>query len=448
MDTRRDFLRKIGLVGGILALGPRAFAKPMPVKKKTAEVRATIYRAVNGKPDENLTRVIEMLGGIEHIFGPDDVVVIKPNVQWWNQGVPNLSALKTFIDLIMNRAGGFHGEVVIAENCHRGLQPWKHAGWHTQFLRNSDLSSIRNFNDLSNHLKKKYGNQFTTCHWINVAAGGKRVFGPEDGTGYVYCDGTGGTPLITCNNRLEGSDYRATIMTYPIFTTDQGTIIDFKKGIWEKGAYTKQPLRFVNFAALNHHSTENGGATSSVKNYLGISDISGGPDPFEGGKLTEHYYNFHSFPFNKWSPGPKQGMLGAEVAVFMKTIRKADLNITTAEWVGMASRTEPPVAHTRAVLASRDPVVLDYHAAKYILYPNSKCRIHSPDDKKSPLHQYLAKCSEEGGGIFDEQYVEVKSHDFKTNKPQQDHELAIKATKHWGTNPKMWGKYIVLRTMY
>jgi len=137
------------------------------------------------------------MGGIEGIIGPYDVVVIKPNVQWWNQGVPNLYALNTFVDLIMDHASGFHGEVVIAENCHRGLQPWKHAGWHATFSRNSDLSSIQNFNDLSNQLKKKYGDRFSTRHWVDVDSGNNRVFSPAEGTGYVYCDGTGGVPLIS-----------------------------------------------------------------------------------------------------------------------------------------------------------------------------------------------------------------------------------------------------------
>ena len=442
--TRRRFLRNIILALITLPFGSRSFAQKSVPPKLTSTPLINLYRALNGTPAQNLTKIMELMGGIEGITGPYDVVVIKPNVQWWNQGVPNLSALNTFVDLIMDRAGGFDGEVVIAENCHRGLQPWEHAGWHATFSRNSDLSSIQNFNDLSNHLKKKYGDRFSTCHWVDVDSGNNRVFSPAEGTGYVYCDGTGGVPLISFDNGGQGDNHRAVIMSYPVFKTDRGTVIDFKNGIWEKGAYTKQPLKFINFAALNHHSTYCG-ATSAVKNYLGISDLSGGADPFNKGKLTGGYYNFHSFPFNKWSPGPEPGMLGAEIAVFMNTVRKADLNITTAEWVGMASRTEPPVAHTRAVLASKDPVALDYHATKYILFPNSKCKIHSPDDKKSPLHQYLAKCSEEGGGIFDEQYVEVKSHDFRTKTMQKDDQLVVIGEKEWGWKPKMWGKYLALR---
>jgi len=147
----------------------------------------------------------------------------------------------------------------------------------------------------------------------------------------VYCDGTGGAPLISFNNGAKGDDFREVIMTYPIFKTDKGTIIDFKNGVWNKGSYTEQSLLFINFAALNHHS-DYVGATGAIKNYFGITDISGGGD----GKLADKYNNFHSFAFNKWDVGPVPGMLGAEVAMFMNTIRRADLNITTAEWVGFA----------------------------------------------------------------------------------------------------------------
>ena len=285
---------------------------------------------------------------------------------------------------------------------------------------------------------------FSTCHWIDADAGAKRVYGPSDGTGYIYCDGTGGVPMISMDNGASGDAFREVIMTYPIFKTDKGTVIDFKNGIWANGAYTDQPLKFINFAALNHHSTYCG-ATSAVKNYLGISDLSGGADPNNNGKLTDKYYNFHSFPFDKWAPGPKPGMIGAEIGVFMNTIRKADLNITTAEWIGLASRTETPVARTKAVLASTDPVALDYHSTKYLLYHNSRIPVHNPDDPKRPLNQYLVKCSEKNGGIFDEKHVDVKLYDFAKNRLQKDNELTVLGEKEWGRNPKMILKYLVLK---
>jgi hypothetical protein len=354
--------------------------------------------------------------------------------------------LKAFVDLIMERAGGFTGEVVIAENCHRGASPWTSmsSGWAHGFEKNSDLPNVPNFNELSRILKDRYKHRFSTCHLIDVAAGNKRVFGPRDGTGYVYCDGSSGVPSLTCENGGNGSNRRVTVMTYPIIRTDKGTIIDFKNGVWEKGSYTGQPLRLINFSALNYHSTFCG-LTSSIKNYMGITDLSGGSDPQNGGRLTKDFYNFHSFSFDWSSPGPVPGVLGAAIGTFMKTVRKADMNITTAEWVGLSSRTDPPVARARAVVASSDPVALDYHAAKYILFPNSKLAIHDPDNRKGPLYPYLAKCAEVAGGMLDKSRGEVKSYDYAKKRLQRGDELVVSVPVEWGTNPKAILKYLALR---
>jgi len=438
-------LRLIGsflLLVGVVVLGFAILTKSSSPRKITIGSQSIIYRSLNGTPSENLTKVIELMGGIDKIIGEDDVVVIKPNVQWWNHGATNLSALKTFIDLIMNRPSGFYGEVVIAENCHRGNEPWTEdeSGWIRKYERNSDLRRINNFNDLTAHLKKIYGDQYSTSHWIDVGKGGNRVFGPADGIGYVYCDGTGGVPMISYDNGETGDDFREVIMTYPIFKTDMGTIVDLKNGVWNEGVYTDQSLRFINFASLNHHS-HYCGATGAIKNYFGVVDISGGGD----GKLADKYNNFHSFAFNKWDVGPVPGMLGAEVAVFMNTIRKADLNIIAAEWVGLASRTEPPVDHTKTVLASTDPVALDYHATKYLLYPNSSIPIHNPDDDESPLHQYLVKCAEHGGGVYNEKHVAVKSYDLKTKSFQTDDDLEIIGETTWGGDLETLMKYLMLK---
>ena len=445
MNSRRGFLKKTILALIALCFGRKVLAQPVAVPR-TGKVEGTVYRALNGGPAVNLQKVIDLIGGIEGIIGADDIVVIKPNVQWWNQGAPNLAALKTFVDLIMDRPGGFKGEVVVAENCHRGPTPWDStsSGWAQPFEINSDLKGVNNFIDLCDHLKKRYDRRFSVSHWIDVDAGGKRVYSPEDGLGYVYCDGTGGVPLIAFDNGATGADRRSVIMSYPIFKTDRGTIVDFKNGIWEKGAYTGQPVKFINFAALNHHSGYCG-VTSAIKNYLGISDISGGADPKNGGRLTGDYFNFHSFPFNKWSPGPEPGMLGAEIAVFMNTIRKADLNITTAEWIGLSSRTEPPISRTRAVLASKDPVALDYHATKYVLFPNSQIPVHNPDNLKGPLYHVLKRCADQSGFIFDETHVAVKSYDFQKQSMQDDRNLVVSGKIRWGYEPKILMKYMEMR---
>jgi hypothetical protein len=399
---------------------------------------------VNGRPGENLTKVLELAGGVERLVGMDDVVLIKPNVQWWNQGAPHLGVVKTLVDLIMSRPGGFLGEVVLGENCHRGPSPWQHAGWSERFERNADCPGAVNYNDLCRLLKSRYGERFTAIHWVNVQFGGRRVAGPEEGPGYVFCDGTRGVPLLEFDNGMEGDRFRAVIMTYPIFRTDRGTVVDFKHGVWEQGAYTGRPFRFFNLAGLNHHSLWCG-VTAAVKNYLGVTDLSGGPNPYDNGKLTEKHYNFHSFPFDEWAPGPRPGMIGAEIAVFFETVRKADLNILTAEWVGLASRTLPPVARTRAVLAAQDPVALDYHASKYVLYPNSGIAHHHPDYEAGAFHQYLKECADRGGGVFDETKVGVSSFDLRAGRLQTGDELVVAAETEWGRDARTLGKYLLMR---
>ncbi|MFX0195368.1 MAG: twin-arginine translocation signal domain-containing protein, partial [Candidatus Hodarchaeota archaeon] len=339
--SRRDFLKKIGIGGGVLLASPYMREwHPQVAEAVSFAESSKIVVAKNGTPEQNMEKILEMLGGISNLFGIEDVVVIKPNAQWWNQGCPNLAALKKLVELVLERPGGFHGEVIVAENCHRGSSPQEHpeSAWGHDFDRNSDITGVKNLVELCSLLKTTYGNQFTTYHWIDVDGGGKRGYGPGDGDGYVYCDGTGGVPLIKYDNGATGGDYRETIMTYPIFTSDRGTVVDLKNGIWEGGTYTGQPLKFINVAALNNHGDYTG-ITSAIKNYLGVSDLSGGADPYNGGRLIGNYYNFHSFPFNTWAAGPVPGMLGGEVGTYLTTIRKAFLNITTAEWIGLTSRT-------------------------------------------------------------------------------------------------------------
>ena len=162
LKSRREFLKKIVLALIAQCFGRKAARSEAAGSCGSGTIEATVYRALNGGPADNLRKVIDLIGGIEVIIGVDDVVVIKPNVQWWNQGAPNLLALKTFVDLIMDRPGGFNGEVVIAENCHRGSSPWDStsSGWAHPFTRNSDLENVNNFVDLCDHLKRRYGSRF------------------------------------------------------------------------------------------------------------------------------------------------------------------------------------------------------------------------------------------------------------------------------------------------
>ena len=378
---------------------------------KTSE----IYESKNGKPEDNMSKVIDMIGGIENIIEKQDIVILKPNAQWWNQGTTNTNAMKEFIELILN-IPNYKGEIIIAENHHSSELINRHniKGWSTQ-LRNGDY----NLNELIDYFRNKGYKNVTKYHWIDTGKKkgdkkfknkiikpigetiktilklrGKIVTGPEDGDGYVWTD-------------IEYTyKDKKTKMTYPIFTSQSSkTKIDFKNGAWKNGEYTNQPIKFINFASLNHHLRNFAGVTSSIKNYLGIVDLSCG---YIGVK-PKGYYNFHHIGI----PG-----MGGAIATFMKTIRKADLNIVTAEWTGYGSRTNTKLAaNTKTIIASTDPVALDYYGAKHILYPlgGSEAEINNPDNKKSPFRKYLELCCEQGIGTLNEKQMKIHKFDFKKN---------------------------------
>jgi hypothetical protein len=444
MQTRREFIKYLSGLATTLLVACSPKSRTQVPRKKTKNPKAVVFRAVNGSPPENMEKIISMMGGVETLFGSDDIIIIKPNLQWHNQGAPNISALNRLIVLIMEMKNGFRGQVVLAENIHRGPKPWENAGWAVPFERNSDIPNILNYNSLAEHLKKTYGRRFSVCHLLDIESGSKRVHSPREGEGYVLCDGSGDVPLLSVDNGLAGGRRREVIMSYPIMKTDQNTLIDYRWGVWENGAYTQQPVKLINCAAINHHSSYCG-MTSAVKNYLGLSDLSGGSDPTHSGRIVDGYYNFHSFAFNGNKKGPVPGILGAEIGYFLKTIRKPFLNITTAEYCGLIHRTSLPVAKTKVVAASTDPVALDFHMAKYVLYPNSKVPVHHPENPQTPTSQYLNQCARFGDYCFKEEMVGIESFNFSNKTIPNEAEWAVHGERQWGSNAKTLLKYLIYK---
>jgi hypothetical protein len=395
------------------------------------KISSTIYQSKNGTPEQNVAKVVEMIGGIESIISKEDIVLIKPNTQWRKHGVTNSNAIKGFIDLILN-IPNFSGEIIIADNHHD--HPDDARGWTTE-QRNGDF----NFNELvASYQENGYPN-VTKYHWRDGgpnpnylqfrAADGGIVSGPEQGDGYVWSDD---------EYTYQG---RTTKMSYPVFTSSySGMTIDFKNGVWKNGSYTDQPMKFINFAVLNHHSPTFG-VTASVKNYLGVVDMTCG----EHGSKPEGYYNFHYISFG-WDKNSGRGGLlengtrsdmirssklltkaikkvgpvnpegvGGAVGRFMQTIRRADLNILAAEYVGPEGRTVNPI-QTKTILASKDPVALDYYGAKTILLPlgGPRAIFNDPDNTGGPFHRYLESCCTEGIGTLDESRMVSHNFDFKT----------------------------------
>ena len=383
-----------------------------------------IFMARNGTPQQNVAQVIEMMGGIEKLIGPKDIVILKPNAQWWNQGRTNLAAMKGFIDLVLN-IPGFKGEIIIAENHHFMDETLPEGekdnvrGW-THFSRiNGDIDGVsHNLNSLIELFQKQGHKNVTKCHWRD--GGPKRdiwgnsqnggiVKSPADGDGYVWTDID-----YTLTGFLGLKKWKVK-MTYPIFTSKySGITIDFKNGAFKryrKGAaqyLSDRPVSFINFAVLNTHGKDTG-ITSSIKNYMGVTDLSCG----FWGLQPKGYFNVHACG-ERFYPYAKAGPLGH----FMKTIRKADLNIVTAEWVGWGSRTNPAKAtRMHTILASEDPIALDYYGAKHLFYPLSKEKYHDPENPRSSIRRFLQLALKASGeGTLDEGLMKINQFDFHYNK--------------------------------
>lgn len=387
-----------------------------------------IYVARNGTPQQNVGKVIEMMGGVGKFIGVNDIVILKPNCQWWNQGRTNLAAMKGCIDLILG-IPGFKGEIIIAENHHfmdESLPKDEQdniRGW-THFSEiNGDIDGVNhNMNTLIELYQKQGHKNVTKSHWRD--GGPKRdvwgngqnggiVKGPAEGDGYVWAD------IDYTFTAFMGLNKWKVKMTYPIFTSKySGITIDLKNGAFMRdgkdGNYLPdKPVKLINFAALNTHGADTG-ITSAVKNYMGITDLSCG----SWGVKPEGYFNVHQCG-EKYKHA-KAGALG----FFMKTIRMADLNIVTAEWVGWGHRTDITKAtRVRTIIASTDPIGLDFYGAKYLLFPLSNDRkLHDPEYPDSPVHRFLdlarrSLCA----GATDEQSIQSFVYDFELHKISPPH---------------------------
>jgi hypothetical protein len=144
-------------------------------------------------------------------------------------------------------------------------------------------------------------------------------------------------------------------VSYPCFTTKGGHRVELREGIWQGNGYT-QNLKLINVPVLKTH----GGSeiTASHKHFYGIVSMADGNSPWR------HYDGL--------------GTTGGKMVV---SVRTPILNIMDSIWVSHLSIKGYPADKTfraNQIMASQDPVALDYYAAKYILYPIDKNPRHHP----------------------------------------------------------------------
>ncbi|MFX0096085.1 MAG: DUF362 domain-containing protein [Candidatus Hodarchaeota archaeon] len=275
-------------------------------------------------------------GGIqdpEGIIASDDVVLIKINSQWAYRGGTNTDFLKELIQTIVDHPDGFSGEIVVADNG----QGWGSMDWAFGNAENREQST----QDVVNMFSPEY--DVSAYDWQAIRSTRVNEYSEGDQvSGYIVYD------TIDPETGI--------IVSYPKFETRFGTRISFKHGIWNGMGYEKR-LKVINCPILKSHRVY--GVTASVKHYMGVISQGRG---FSG--LTDSHSTVGT---------------GGMGTLMVETGLPA-LNIIDALWVNAnpypSSSTGPMTDYSQAtranaLIAGRDPIALDYWAAKHILIPTA-----------------------------------------------------------------------------
>ena len=189
-------------------------------------------------------------------------------------------------------------------------------------------------------------------------------------------------------------------VSYPCFTTRAGNRIELKEGIWTTEGY-RQNLKLINFPVLKHHDTGGSEITGTLKHMYGVLSMRDGKSPIR------HYNE-----------------LGETCGKMFSAVRQPALNILDAMWVSQASLSGYPEEKTseiNQIIASQDPVALDYWAAKYILYPIDSNHRHHPDFPG--INKWLTKVRttiNELGGLYN-----YSTAEYAQNVTQNESDMSV-----------------------
>lgn len=413
--SRREFFKKFGhFIGGsiLLSLFPginklnKSFASceaniPSEDIPPDTTIDSNLFISKNGTPVTNMQKVIDMAGGIANFIGKNDVVVLKPNLQHSRQGYTHTEATKALIDIILNRQGGFTGEIIIAENVQfRNIDDTENCGWAaTGDARERNWPDM-NYNELITWYNNGYPNvtaaKMISSTWPNIS-------GPSEGSGYVPYDYT-----ITDS---PGANGRVCRLSYPIIQSSySGNLIDTKNGVWSGGSYTGQQVKLIFMPTLNNHGSysyeDYAGATSAVKCHLGFVKMSSDM----GGN-----YDLHHIGYDVSNNIPRA--VGEAVGELITNVVQPTLYITVAEWTGWGGRTSDYADQTKTIGLCNNPVTLDYWMGKNVLFQCHKDQSFLDPSNDCNWRQTLEGCHAKDVGTLDETEMKVKLYDFNNRAP-------------------------------
>jgi len=313
------------------------------------------------------------IGGPKGLICRSDVVLIKVNAQWKYRGCTNSDVTRGLIQRILEHPEGFDGEIVVFENGQGGGSLDCDTMWGGRY---PDTGVHTNAEDESHSFS----------YLVDTVFADQRV------SKYLL-DPIRETFIPRADHSTDG--YRKLRNSaYPCFTTVKGNRVELREGIWNGTSYD-QDLKLINVPVLKHHG--GCGITGALKSFFGVLSMADG--------------NHHERHYEK---------LGQHCGEMIAKVRPPVINILDCIWVTqIAWAGYPPENTTRLnqLLASIDPVALDYWAAKYLLYPIDNDDEHHPD-KFSPLQNHLIQArtviNSEGGingrkVTLDESCINVKS---------------------------------------
>ncbi len=287
--------------------------------------------------------------GPEGLIAVDDVIIVKVNSQWDERGGTNTDLVKAIVEAVLEHHDGFAGEVVVTDNGQAQYGAHGHGG-SLDYERNNAEDTGQSIQDVVDALSDAH--KVSTYLWDRITT---RAVGE-----YSEGDTEDGYIVEEVESPLTGIR-----VSYPKFTTEHGTHISFKKGVWNQKSrvYNSEGLKVLNVPVLKSHSIY--GVTGCVKHYMGVASD----------KLTGR--SAHR------SVG--RGGMGTQIA----GTRMPTLNILDAIWVNANPGTGPRSTYEEAtrlnvVMAGLDPVALDYWASKHVLIQAARLRGHEDLSRIDP----------------------------------------------------------------
>lgn len=320
------------------------------------------------------------LRGPKGLIAGDDLVVLKVNGQWKHRGMTNIDVVRGLIRRILDHPDGFTGEVVIFENGQgRGsLDCDMCDAWYE-----TDESAAN------------AENPSHTWRWL------VEDHFRDEPVSMILFDEHRKTEVAEDDHVSQGYKFfnphpesHIWPLTYPVFNTEGGRRVDFRRGIWTGEGYDDRKLKLISIPVMKNHRTA--GVTGALKLYFGVLSIN-------------------------WNSQEYHDNIGLTCAEMFSHIRAPDLNILDLTWLSINAVNGHPDTlpqRTNQLLAGTDPLAIDYWASKHIMFPLSQNPLHNPDEPSKfrektllPAWQEFNQC----GGIKGKT-VTMEDRDIKVYK--------------------------------